>query len=179
MFYGGRGGGKSWSFALAILIIGMMRPTRVLCTREIQKSIKQSVHKLLADTIARYPHLEAHYTVLETEIRGKNGTTLSFHGLQNHTTDSLKSFEGVDICWIEEAHSVSKRSWEILVPTIRKEGSEIWASFNPKLATDYVYKRFVTQGRANSLVVKVGWQDNPYFTGVLDEERRDMQITDP
>lgn len=178
-FYGGRGGGKSWSFALVLLIIGMQRPIRVLCTREVQKSIKQSVHQLLRDTINRYPLMQAHYKVMEAEIRGLNGTEFYFHGLHNQTADSLKSFEGVDYCWIEEAHSVSQRSFEILAPTIRKEGSEIWISFNPRLATDYVYKIFVTQGRANSIVKKVGWQDNPYFTSVLDEERRAMLEADP
>lgn len=179
VYYGGRGGAKSWSFALALLTIGMKRPIRVLCTREVQKSIKQSVHQLLRDTVQRYPEMVEHYTVLETEIRGRNGTEFYFHGLHNQTTDSLKSFEGVDYCWVEEAHSVSKRSFEILTPTIRKPGSEIWISFNPKLATDYVYKRFVTQGRQNSVVKKVGWQHNPFFTDVLDEERREMLESDP
>ena len=128
--YGGRGSAKSWSFARALLIIGVDEQLRILCAREIQKSIKQSVHKLLSDQIVELG-LENEYEVFETEIRGRNGTYISFSGLSDHTVATIKSFEGCDIVWIEEAQTVSKRSWDILVPTIRKDGSEIWVTFNP------------------------------------------------
>ncbi len=118
---GGRGSGKSWGVARALLIRGAEKPTRILCTREIQKSIKQSVHQLLRDQVAALG-LDAFYEVLETEIRGKNGTRILFAGLSDMTADSIKSFEGVDIVWIEEAQTITKRSLNILIPTIRRAG---------------------------------------------------------
>ena len=140
---GGRGPGKSWGFARALLIMGAKRPLRVLCTREVQKSIAQSVHQLLRDQIEALG-LSGQYEVLTTEIRGKNGTQFFFSGLSDQTAESLKSFEGVDVCWCEEAQAISKRSWDILIPTIRKDGSEIWVSFNPQLESDETYRRFVS-----------------------------------
>ena len=139
---GGRGSGKSWGFARSLLIQGSARTLRVLCTREVQKSIQQSVHQLLKDQIEALG-LSAFYEVLATEIRGKNGTQFFFSGLSDQTAESLKSFEGVDVCWCEEAQAISKRSWDILIPTIRKDGSEIWVSFNPQLESDETYRRFV------------------------------------
>src|SRR5690606_19695553 len=140
--YGGRGATKSWGFARALLIQGAQRKLRILCTREVQKSIKDSVHSLLSDQIQAMG-LGHIYQVLQTEIRGVNGTEFLFAGLSTQTVESIKSYEGVDICWVEEARAVSKRSWSILIPTIRKEGSEIWVSFNPELDTDETYVRFV------------------------------------
>lgn len=167
---GGRGSAKSWSFARALLIQGANRKLRILCAREVQKSIKQSVHKLLKDQIAALG-LGDFYDVLETEIRGKNGTEFSFAGLADHTIDSIKSFEGCDIVWIEEAHSVSKRSWDVLLPTIRKDGSEIWFTFNPELETDATYEQFVTNQPEDAIVVNMNFTDNPWFPAVLEKER--------
>jgi len=167
---GGRGSAKSWSYARALLIKGAGKKLRILCAREVQKSIKQSVHKLLRDQISALG-LGDFYDVLETEIRGKNGTEFSFAGLADHTVDSIKSFEGCDIVWIEEAHSVSKRSWDVLLPTIRKDGSEIWFTFNPELETDATYEMFVTQKPEDAVVVHVNWSDNPWFPAVLEKER--------
>ena len=127
--YGGRGGAKSWGFARALLIMAAQRPLRILCTREVQKSIKDSVHKLLSDQIEALG-LGAVYQVLATEIRGINGSEFLFSGLADQTVESIKSFEGVDIVWLEEARAVTRRSLRILIPTIRKDGSEIWFSFN-------------------------------------------------
>lgn len=176
--YGGRGSAKSWSFAKALLIQGSAKPLRILCAREVQKSIKQSVHKLLSDQIQALG-LGHFYEVLETEIRGKNGTEISFSGLATHTIDSIKSFEGCDICWVEEAHAVSKRSWDVLIPTIRKPGSEIWLSFNPELETDETYQRFVANPPDDSIIVPVNYHDNPWFPDVLEKERLHCQATDP
>jgi len=176
--YGGRGSGKSWGFARALLIIGKSRPIRVLCAREVQKSIKQSVHTLLADQINSLG-LSGDYTILETEIRGKNGTLFTFSGLATHTVDSIKSIEGVDVCWVEEAQTVSKRSWEILLPTIRKPGSEVWVSFNPALITDDTYQRFVVSPPPNCQTVFINWYDNPWFPEELRSDMEHLKALDP
>lgn len=168
--YGGRGGAKSWGFARALLIQGAEKPLRILCTREVQKSIKDSVHSLLNDQIQALG-LGGFYDVLETEIRGKNGTSFLFAGLASHTVESVKSFEGVDRCWVEEAKAVSDRSWRILTPTIRKPGSEIWISFNAELDDDPAYQRFVVNPPPDCVTVKINWSDNPWFPEVLESER--------
>lgn len=128
--HGGRGSAKSWGFARALLVLAAQSKTRILCTREVQKSIKDSVHKLLSDQIQAMG-FGGHFQVLETEIRGINGSEFLFAGLANHTVESIKSYEGIDIVWIEEAQTVKKKSWDILIPTIRKAGSEIWVTMNP------------------------------------------------
>jgi len=174
--YGGRGSAKSWSFARAILIIGTQRKIRVLCTREVQKSIKDSVHKLLSDQIEALG-LQGQYDVLDTIIRGRNGTEIVFSGLSNQTTTSLKSFEGIDICWCEEAQTISKKSWDILIPTIRANGSEIWISFNPELDSDETYVRFVLSPPQDSVVISINYTDNPWFPKVLELEREHCKLT--
>lgn len=173
---GGRGSGKSWGFARALLALGASRPLRVLCAREVQESIKESVHRLLKDQIEELG-LGGHYQVLETEIRGKNGTLFVFAGLLQHTVTSIKSYEGFDVCWVEEAQNVSKRSWGILIPTIRKVGSEIWVTFNPELDTDETYVRFVENTPPDTFLVEMNWRDNPWFNGVLDAERKHAKAT--
>lgn len=176
--HGGRGSAKSWSLARALLLQGTTRKVRILCAREVQKSIKQSVHKLLKDQIENLG-LTSFYEVLETEIRGRNGTEFSFTGLSTLTVDSIKSFEGVDIVWVEEGQAVSKRSWDILIPTIRKAGSEIWISLNPELETDETYQRFIANPPPNSCVVQVNYHDNPWFSDELEAERIHCQLTAP
>jgi phage terminase large subunit len=176
--HGGRGSGKSWGFARALLIQGAQTKLRILCTREVQKSIKDSVHKLLSDQIQNLG-LGGFYTVLQTEIRGANGTEFIFAGLSDQTAESIKSYEGVDRCWVEEGQAVSKRSWDILIPTIRKDGSEIWVSFNPELDTDETWKRFVVSPPPGAFVAQVNYTDNPWFGGVLEQERLHSQATDP
>jgi phage terminase large subunit len=176
--YGGRGSGKSWSFARELIIQGARKTLRILCAREVQKSIKQSVHQLLSDQIQALG-LGAFYEVLESEIRGKNGTQINFAGLATNTVESIKSFEGVDIVWVEEAQTVSKRSWDILIPTIRKPDSEIWVSFNPDVDTDDTYQRFVVNPPNNAHVVKVNYNDNPWFPDVLEDERKHSLAHNP
>lgn len=176
VFRGGRGSGKSWGFARALLIQGASKTLRVLCTREVQKSIQQSVHQLLSDQI-RELHLESFYQVLATEIRGQNGTSFHFSGLSDQTAESLKSFEGVDICWCEEAQAITKRSWDILIPTIRKDNSEIWVSFNPQLESDETYRRFVTSPPPDCVSLELNYSDNPYFPEVLESERQHAKAT--
>lgn len=168
VYWGGRGGAKSTAFADALVAMGDSRPLRILCAREKQNSIRESVHNLLANriTVGGY----SQYEVLNTEIRHTNGTRFFFQGLWNNI-DSIKSIEGVDICWVEEANTVSEESWSKLIPTIRKSGSEIWVSFNPGLKSDAAYQRFVLNPPPKAVVKKVSWRDNPWFT---DEMRREM-----
>jgi phage terminase large subunit len=176
--YGGRGGGKSWAFARALLLIGASRPIRVLCAREIQRSINESVHQVLRDQIEALG-LQAHYDVLQTEIRGKNGTLFVFAGLR-HNIGNIKSKEGLDIVWVEEADGTSDASWETLLPTIRKDGSEIWVSFNPNLDTDPTYKRFVANPPPGAVVVKVGWETiGAWLSKTFHDEREELLRTDP
>lgn len=167
---GGRGSAKSWSVGRALLIRGYEERKRILCTREIQKSIKQSVHKLLSDQVQTMG-LTSEYEVLATELRGKNGSEISFAGLSDQTIDSIKSFEGCDIVWIEEGQSISDRSLEILIPTIRRDGSEIWITYNPELETDPVHKRFVIDQPDDCISVEMNYEDNPWFPEVLEKER--------
>lgn len=173
---GGRGSGKSWGFARALLIMAAQRPLRVLCTREIQKSIQQSVHQLLRDQIEALG-LGGQYEVLQTEIRGRNGSQFFFSGLSDQTAESLKSFEGVDVCWCEEAQAISRRSWDILIPTIRKNGSEIWVSFNPQLESDETFRRFVTSPPPDCVSIEMNHSDNRRFPAVLEAERQHAEAT--
>ena len=177
VLYGGRGGAKSWGVARALLAMGAERPLRVMCAREFQTSIKDSVHRLLADQISEM-WLDAFYTVQKTVIAGQNGTTFSFVGLRHNIT-GLKSFEGADACWIEEAQTVSAASWNVLIPTIRKQDSEIWVTFNPELDTDETYKRFVLNPPPGAVVRKVGFQDNPWLPDTLRLEAEHLKQSDP
>lgn len=174
--HGGRGSGKSWGFARALVIEGAKRPLRVLCAREIQKSIKDSVHRLLADQIAAL-NLGGAYEVQNTLIKARKGGEINFTGLRFNTTD-IKSFEGADVCWVEEAQNVSKSSWDVLIPTIRKEASEIWVSFNPDLDTDETYKRFVKTPPPGAVVQEINWRDNPWFPDTLRAEMEHLKATD-
>jgi phage terminase large subunit len=153
-----------------------MKKLRVLCAREFQNSISDSVHALLADQI-KSMGLEDFYTVQNTSIFGTNGTEFLFAGLKHNIT-KIKSFEGVDIAWVEEAQTTSKSSWDVLIPTIRKEGSEIWVTFNPELDTDETYKRFVAHPPSFAKVAKVNWSDNPWFPSVLRTEMEDLKERD-
>lgn len=180
---GGRGSSKSWSVARALLIRGSQKATRVLCTREVQRSIKDSVYRLLCDQIEELG-LQAYYDVLATEIRGKEGTGAEgtlfvFSGLSDQTAESLKSFEGIDFCWVEEAQVVSDRSWKLLIPTIRKPESEIWLTWNPDLDTDPTWVRFEINTPPDCITVEMNYRDNPWFPATLEQERLHMQRTDP
>lgn len=175
--WGGREGTKSWGFASALLELGTLTPLRILCVRETQTSIAASVHQLLVDTIKRLK-IEHLYRVQETTIFGTNGTEFIFAGLK-HNVNNIKSLEGADIVWVEEAQTVSKDSWDTLLPTIRKEGAEVWVSFNPKLATDDTYKRWVLNPPPGAIVVKIGWEDNRWLSGISQSRIEHMQKTSP
>lgn len=180
--YGGRNGMKSWAIARALLIIAAREKKRVLCTREFQNSIKQSVHKLLKDQIPLLG-LSDRYRVTDQAIIGSNGSEFIFAGLR-HNLDSIKSIEGIDIAWVEEAQTISQQSMDVLHPTVRKEGSEIWYSFNPRLATDPVFKFFVGDDDAptppeNACVRMVSYADNPWLSQVIKEEIAALFKSDP
>lgn len=178
VMYGGRGSAKSHSAARALLLLGMSSKHRILCTREVQQSIKDSVHKLLGDMIVNLG-LQNHYEILETVIRGRNGTEFIFSGLANQTVASIKSMEGCTRVWCEEAQSISKRSWDILIPTVRADGSEIWLTFNPELSSDETYCRFVVDPPDDCVSVKMDYLDNPWFPSVLEKERLRCKQLDP
>ena len=177
VLYGGRGGAKSWGVARALLIKAAKEPLRILCAREFQTSIRDSVHKLLCDQIESLGLL-SFYEITQNSIRGKNGSEFSFVGLKNNVAN-VKSYEGVDICWVEEAQTTSRMSWNVLIPTIRKEGSEIWITFNPELETDETYQRFVVNPPADCKVVKINWSDNPWFPETLRLEKDALKSRDP
>ncbi len=169
--YGGRGSGKSWSFARGLLLKGIATPLRVLCAREVQKSIQQSVHQTLTDQIYKMK-LQSVYDIGKAEIiNRKNGTKFLFVGLSDLTADSIKSYEGIDIAWVEEGQTITDRSWKILIPTVRKEGSEIWISFNPELESDPTYERFVKNPPPGAMVVFMNWRDNPFWNDELEAKR--------
>jgi len=179
VFFGGRGSGKSWSFATVIVTRAAERPIRVLCARESMNSIRESVHELLAQRI-RSLGLESpdQFTIGETAITHRNGSEFVYAGLRQNVA-KVRSLEGVDLCWCEEAATILNRSWEVLIPTIRKDGSEVWVSFNPELDTDSTYQRFVVNPPSNAIVKHVTWHDNPWFPMELRKEMEDLKARDP
>lgn len=175
---GGRGSAKSWSIARMLATRGIIQPTRWLCCRETQKSIKESSLRLLADQIQSL-NLGYYYDVQQQAIKGQPGTSaadseFAFAGLKEHTADSIKSYEGFDGAWIEEAHSVSERSATVLIPTIRKPGSELWWSYNPEQEEDYVHQ-LAAMDDPDTLVITINWRDNPWFPLELEKERQKLQ----
>ena len=177
ILHGGRGSGKSWGIARYLLMIGRKEPLRILCAREIQKSITDSSYQLLKDQIVELG-LSDFYQVFTNEIRGLNGTLFIFAGLKHHVS-SIKSKEGIDIVWVEEAEKVTKNSWDTLIPTIRKDGSQIIVSFNVDVEEGETYQRFVIDPPTNSSVVKMTYKDNDWFPTALEQDRIDMLAKDP
>lgn len=197
VMHGGRAGSKSWNFCRALLILGLKRKLFILCAREIQKSIKESVYKLLCDQIVEmklHAHISpdtgqavsAFYEVKDTEIVGRNGTRFVFAQLRNNI-DSIKSMEAVDICAVFEATTVSQASWEKLLPTIRRDppygpfgqGSEIWIEFNPELTNDYTYKYWVLNPPEGTVVIEINFYDNPWFPENSRRQKDEMKKRDP
>lgn len=180
---GGRGSAKSHFFGDLLVTRAVGAPTRAVCVREVQKSIQKSVKQLLEDKI-RSRGLIHMFRILETHIEvvagaGKGGR-IDFQGMQNHTADSIKSLEGYDIAWIEEAQSLSQRSLDLLRPTIRKAGSEIWASWNPAKADDPIEQLLCgDHPPAGAVVVTANYVDNPWFPEELREEMEVDRLRDP
>lgn len=177
--HGGRGGAKSHFFAEQLIIRALRQKTRAVCIREVQNSIKESVRQLLVDKIMKLG-LDGHFEVLEAEIRCPYGGLIIFRGMQAYNAANIKSLEDYDIAWVEEAQTLSDVSLRMLRPTIRKEGSEIWFSWNPRHDTDAVDKLLRGPNKPDgAIVVEVGWKDNPWFPAVLREEMRRDYIADP
>jgi phage terminase large subunit len=164
---GGRGSGKSRSFALMALVFGFAERLRFLCVREYQVAIKESFHAELKSAIQENPWLAAHYDVGVDYLRGKNGTEFLFRGLQN----SVRSISKIDICIVEEAEDISQRSWDDLDPTIRNEGCETWVVWNPKLRGSPVDKMFIQNCPPEAMIVQMNYNDNPWFPSTLEKKR--------
>jgi phage terminase large subunit len=176
---GGRGSGKSFTFALMAAIWGYAEPLRILATRELQVSIKESFHAEVKNAIESLPWLAAHYEIGESFIRGANGTEFIFKGLR-HNISSIKSMAQVDLCIIEEAEDVPESSWRDLLPTIRAPKSEIWVIWNPRLDGSPVDKRLVKAMPPKAQVVTLNYGDNPWFPEVLEAQRKyDQSSMDP
>jgi phage terminase large subunit len=176
VWYGGRDAAKSWSIARVLLVLAAEAPLRILICREIQGSLKESAYKLLCDQIRK---LELHdvYDIMADRIVGKNGSEFFFEGLR-FNIGKIRSYEGINIVWIEEAQMVSDRSWEDLLPTIREPGSRIIISYNPVTPEDPVYVRFVKLPREDVIVHKVTWRDNPHHSAESEAERVWLEKTD-
>jgi phage terminase large subunit len=177
--YGGRGGAKSHFFAGMLIFRCRAKKTRAVCIREVQNTIRDSVRQLLVDKIVSMG-LENHFEILESEIRGKNGSLIVFRGMQAYNAANIKSLEDFDIAWVEEAQTLSQHSLDLLRPTIRKNGSEIWYGWNPRHDTDPVDKFFRGgDKRDGAIAVSVGWRDNPWFPDVLKQEMLADYESDP
>ena len=176
IFYGGRGGAKSMEFANALIILAHAEKLRILCTREYQSSIDDSVYRLLCDRVDDLGLSES-YTITKKALTHVNGSEFLFKGLQRSIRE-IRSMQGIDICWVEEAQAISETSWEVLIPTIRKRNSEIWMSFNPDDEKDPTFRRFVSNSPPDSILKKVSYKDNPLFPDVLEKERLYMLSID-
>lgn len=167
--YGGRGGAKSHFFAEQAILRAYTRRSRIVCIREVQNSIKDSVKQLLVDKIQKFG-LGQEFEVVDTEIRGPRGSLIIFKGMQSYNADNIKSLEAYDIAWVEEAQNLSQRSLDLLRPTIRKDGSELWFSWNPRYKTDPVDVFFRKNPPPDATSVLINWRDNPWFPDVLRKE---------
>jgi predicted phage terminase large subunit-like protein len=163
--------------ARRLLIAATKRKITVLCTRELQKSIKDSVHKLLVEQIEMCG-LQGNFEWNKTQLRSKIGSEFLFYGLR-YNPDEIKSTEGVDICWLEEAQATSQDSLDMLIPTIRKPGSEIWVTYNPKFEDDPIHHMFCVEGRDNAIVRHVNYDENPWFPDVLRVEMEQLRRINP
>lgn len=181
VYWGGRGSGKSWGFAEALIRLAAALPLRILCTREFQVTIRDSSHRILKDTIYRLGY-ESWFDITKESIKSKVGAEFIFKGLHNNE-QGIRSLEGIDIVWVEEAQTTTASSWQSLSPTMRKAGSEIWVSFNLIDERDATYQRFIQEApkepgetlcvakRPNSIVHKINYDSNPFFhEGTLPEE---------
>lgn len=177
--FGGRGSAKSHTFAEMLLERCLMQPTRAVCVREHQRTLDDSVKRLLEDKIQHY-ELGGHFRTLKTHIETPRGGTIIFLGLKDHTAESIKSLEGFDVAWVEEAQVLSQRSLDLLTPTIRVPGSEIWFTWNPRAATDPVDRFLRTKPvPPQAVVVEVNYRDNPWFSDELQREMEWARAHDP
>lgn len=190
VLYGGRSSSKSWDAAGFAIFLASNYKVRFLCTRQFQNKIEESVYTLLKVQIERFG-LRAEFDITNNKIIHKTtGSEFIFYGLWRHI-DEIKSLEGIDICWIEEAHNLTEAQWEILEPTVRKDGSQFWIIFNPRLASDFVYKKFVT-GTPNTVIdgaVKgvvgdtikrlINYVENPFLSNTIKRVIAKKEAEDP
>ncbi|MGI4814369.1 MAG: PBSX family phage terminase large subunit [Janthinobacterium lividum] len=178
--HGGRGSGKSHFFGEMLVEKAILEPgLRAVCIREIQKSLEQSVKRLIEDKIAALG-VGAQFEILDKEIRTPGDGLIIFMGMQSHTAESIKSLEGYDVAWVEEAQSLSKHSLRLLRPTMRKAGSELWFTWNPDSADDPVDQLLRSPDHvSDKIVVEANWSDNPWFPAELEQERTDDRRSNP
>lgn len=175
VLYGGRASSKSWEFAGRAAQIAQAYKTRFLCVRRFQNKIKESVYTLVKNQIDNFGFTG--YEVLSNEIRHNNGSDFVFYGIERNI-DEIKSFEGADVLWIEEAHNLTKEQWAILEPTIRKQGSEVWISFNPRFINDFIWQHFIVNTPENTIVRCVNYTENPFISDTLLNRINEMKETD-
>ena len=178
ILHGGRGSGKSMSAATALVIRAASAPLRILCFREIQESIDESVKAIIEQRI-KDCGLEDFFVITKKEINGRNGSKFIFRGLSDETADSIKSLFDIDIAWGEEGQAITKQSLDLFLPTIRKETSEIWFSMNPELDTDPVYTTFIQKRPANARIIEVNYDRNPFWNAAMEAERMRSKADDP
>ena len=166
VLYGGRSSSKSWDAAGFAVFLATQCRIRVLCARQFQNKIAESVYTLLKIQIGRFG-LTNQFVITENSIKHKlTGSEFMFYGLWRHI-DEIKSLEGIDICWIEEAHNLTQEQWDILEPTLRKEGSQFWIIFNPRLVTDFVYRRFISNTPPDTIKKQINYIDNPFLSSTI------------
>jgi phage terminase large subunit len=166
VLYGGRSSSKSWDAAGFAILLSNQITVRVLCVRQFQNRIEDSVYSLLKAQIRRF-NLQARFVVLKNKIINRiTGSEFIFYGLWR-SIDEIKSMEAIDICWIEEAHALTEEQWKILEPTLRSEGSQFWIIFNPKLVTDFVWKRFVRNPPPNTITRQINYTENPFLSQTI------------
>ena len=166
VLYGGRASSKSWDAAGFAIYLACNLKIKVLCARQFQNRIDESVYSLLVHTIERFG-LTRQFQILENKIVHKRtGSVFIFYGLWRHISE-IKSLEGVDICWLEEAHAVTEEQWKILEPTVRKAGSQFWIIFNPRLSTDFAWRRFVVSPPPGTLVRQINYPENPFLSQTM------------
>lgn len=175
--YGGRGSGKSWSIIRVLLTMAASNKLRILCTREFQTSIADSVYKLLVDQIITLK-LENFFKILKTSIVSTCGSEFIFKGI-SHNIQEIKSLEGIDLVFCEEAQAMSEESWKVLIPTIRKENSRFFISFNTGEESDPTYQRFVVNPPPDCISKLINYDKNPYFPEVLRKEMEYCKMVDP
>lgn len=171
VLYGGRGSGKSYAIANFLIAESFKRAIRVLCCRELQNSIRDSVHRLLYDRILDLG-FEEFFEITQDSVKNIYGSEFIFKGIKNNPS-TIRSMQGIDYVWCEEAENISEESWDILTPTIREEDSEILVSFNPESENSATYRRFIKSPREDVVLGFLNWSDNAYFPSVL---QRDMEF---
>ncbi|NML93790.1 PBSX family phage terminase large subunit [Novosphingobium olei] len=168
VLYGGRASSKSWDAAGFAVYLACNYKIRVLCARQFQNKIEESVYSLLVLQIERFG-LRDQFRILDNKIiHRRTGSEFLFYGLWRHISE-IKSLEGVDICWLEEAHALTAEQWEVLEPTVRKEGSQFWIIFNPRLSTDFAWRRFVVSPPRGTLVRQINYTENPFLSRTMTD----------